>query len=289
VLAWDDEGREEPRALEVGGGQVGSFAALPDGGLLVGTFDPLLVLIGPRGSFRWKHPTPHADFQQQASVLAASSDGTIVDFAFDRGGTSSRLRFYLGSVKLTPDPLADGQTARQKGGGLEDALMIAFPMDRNEAKHSSATHPDHKRFVLGGSWSLRAIDSRIKEIWRRDVPGIVRAVTITGDGRMVVAAYSDGTIRWHRMDDGRELLALYVLADKQNWVAWTPEGFYGATLGAFSILQWQQNRGFDSAAVTVPVSAIPILRRPDALPLVLQEMETHPEGRGCDGGSSLRG
>jgi hypothetical protein len=26
------------------------------------------------------------------------------------------------------------------------------------------------------------------------------------------------------MDDGRELLALYVLADKQNWVAWTPEG-----------------------------------------------------------------
>src|SRR5262245_10649094 len=76
------------------------------------------------------------------------------------------------------------------------------------------------------------------------------------------------------MDDGRELLALFVLADKQNWVAWTPEGFYGATPGAFGVLQWQVNRGFDAVADTVPVSAIAKLRRPDALALVLQEMET---------------
>ena len=90
----------------------------------------------------------------------------------------------------------------------------------------------------------------------------------------MVAAYGDGTICWHRMDDGRELLALYVLKDKQNWVAWTPEGFYGATPGAFGVLQWQVNRGFDAAADTVPVNAIARLRRPDALALVLQELET---------------
>src|SRR4029077_12649951 len=92
--------------------------------------------------------------------------------------------------------------------------------------------------------------------------------------RLVVVAYGDGTIRWHRMDDGRELLALYVLADKQNWVAWTPEGFYGATAGRFGVLEWQVNRGFDAAAETVPVNAIPRLRRPDALEFVLQELET---------------
>jgi hypothetical protein len=94
------------------------------------------------------------------------------------------------------------------------------------------------------------------------------------DGRLVVAAYGDGTIRWHKMDDGRELLALFVLKDRQNWVAWTPEGFYGATPGAFGVLQWHVNRGSEAAAETVPVSAIPRLRRPDALALVLQQMET---------------
>ena len=34
------------------------------------------------------------------------------------------------------------------------------------------------------------------------------------------------------------------------------------------------NRGFDAAADKVPVNAIPSLRRPDALALVLQELET---------------
>ena len=108
--------------------------------------------------------------------------------------------------------------------------------------------------MLGTEWSLRAFDAKGKLLWRRAVPGVAWAVNITGDGRLAVAAYGDGTIRWHRMDDGRELLALYVLADKQNWVAWTPEGFYGATPGAFGVLQWQVNRGFDAAAETVPVS-----------------------------------
>jgi uncharacterized caspase-like protein len=65
-----------------------------------------------------------------------------------------------------------------------------------------------------------------------------------------------------------------VLRDQQNWVAWTPEGFYGASPGAFGVLQWQVNRGFDAVPETVPVSAITRLKRPDALPLVLQEMET---------------
>ena len=128
--------------------------------------------------------------------------------------------------------------------------------------------------MLGAEWSLRAFDVEGKQLWRRAAPGTVWAVNITGDGRLVVAAYGDGTIRWHRMDDGRELLALQVLNDRKNWVAWTPEGFYDATPGAFGVLKWHVNRGNDAAADAVPVSAIPRLKRPDALPLVLQELET---------------
>jgi hypothetical protein len=68
-------------------------------------------------------------------------------------------------------------------------------------------------------------------------------VNISGDGRIVVAGYGDDTIRWHRMDDGRELLALMVLNDRSNWVAWTPEGFYDATPGAHGVLRWHVNGG----------------------------------------------
>jgi hypothetical protein len=137
-----------------------------------------------------------------------------------------------------------------------------------------AVHHSKSRFVLGTEWFLRAFDAKGDTQWQHPAPSVVWAVNITGDGRLVVAAYGDGTIRWHRMDDGRELLALYVLADKQNWVAWTPEGFYGATPGAFGVLRWHVNCGFNAAAEAFPVSDIPKLRRPDALPYVLQELET---------------
>ena len=57
-------------------------------------------------------------------------------------------------------------------------------------------------------------------------------------------------------------------------MAWTPEGFYDATPGAFGVLRWHVNRGPDAAADAIPVSEIPRLKRPDALPFVLQELET---------------
>jgi Caspase domain len=99
-------------------------------------------------------------------------------------------------------------------------------------------------------------------------------VNVSGDGRLVVAAYGDGTIRWHKLDDGAELLAFLPLADRENWVAWTPEGFYAATPGAYGVLQWHVNHGRDEAPESVPVSDIPGSFRPAVLPYVLQELET---------------
>jgi WD40 repeat protein len=280
VLAWANAGRGARHALPAGHNTVSGLAALPDGGLLVATADPFLALLGPDGRPRWTQSSRQADLRDQYDTFAVSSDGTIVDFGFELGGQSP-LRFDLRTLKLSRDPPGD-QTILPKRAGLAVEGWRGFhptldgkpiTLGKYEQSRSLAIHPDG-RFVLGADWSLRAIDAKGESLWTRNAPSTVWAVNITGDGRLVVAAYSDGTIRWHRMDDGRELLALFVLADKQNWVAWTPEGFYGATAGAFGVLQWQVNRGFDAAADTVPVHAIPRLRRADALVLVLQELET---------------
>jgi hypothetical protein len=69
-------------------------------------------------------------------------------------------------------------------------------------------------------------------------------VNISVDGRFVVAGYGDGTIRWHRLSNGEEVLALFPHADRRRWIAWTPEGFYTASgADAEEFLGYHLNRG----------------------------------------------
>lgn len=73
-------------------------------------------------------------------------------------------------------------------------------------------------------------------------------VNISGDGRLLVAAFGDGIIRWYRVEDGRELLAFFPHRDKKRWILWTPEGNYDASAGAEELLIWHKNNGKEAAA-----------------------------------------
>ncbi len=66
------------------------------------------------------------------------------------------------------------------------------------------------------------------------------------------------------------------MLNKRDWVAWTPDGLYGATPGAQGILKWHVNdeeRPWDVAPKAIPVSEIPRTNRPKVLPLMLQELD----------------
>jgi WD40 repeat protein len=287
VLAWDQAGRGTRRAITAKCAErdddAAALVSLPASQLLVAKGNPCFTMLKADGTVLWVHRPPGGDFRDQAKTFSVSADGTIIDFGFEQFGNSP-LRFDLRALRLSNQWPKDGRTRppRQAGLRIEHWINSDHPeldgkpieLDALEGSQSLAIHPDSHRFVLGADWSLYAFDAEGKELWRRAAPDTAWAVNITGDGRIVVAAYGDGTIRWHRMDDGRELLALQVLSDKRNWVAWTPEGFYDATPGAFGVLKWHVNRGNDAAADAVPVYRIPKLKRADALPLVLQELET---------------
>ena len=102
-------------------------------------------------------------------------------------------------------------------------------------------------------------------------------MNVTGDGRLVVAAYGDGTIRWHRMSDGQELLAVFVHKDDRRWVAWTPSGYYMASPGGEDLIGWHVNRGWDQAADFFPASRFrERFSRPDVVQKILDTLD---EGR----------
>jgi WD40 repeat protein len=283
VVAWSDVGVGTRRELAAGHNTIMSLQPLPKGGLLVGAGEPYLAVLDADGTPRWEQRPQQADLRDQERTLSVSADGGVVDFGYEAWGKAP-ARFDLARLALSLDPPEDDLTAPPKQATLKVENWVhsyrptlngkPLPLDPYEISRSLAIHPDGKFFVLGADWQLRAFDAKGEALWQRSVPGVVWAVNITADGRLVVAAYGDGTIRWHRMDDGRELLALFPMADRRNWVAWTPEGVYAATAGAHGVLRWHVNRGWDQAGEAIPVSEIPETRRPEVIRLVLQEMGT---------------
>jgi Caspase domain len=139
---------------------------------------------------------------------------------------------------------------------------------------SLAVRPDRTGFVLGTDWSLRSIAADGTQRWEQQVPGNAWGVNLAREGELVLAAYGDGTIRWHRWSDGKELLALFVHRDGKRWVAWTPKGYYMASAEADDLIGWHVNRGWEQPADFFPVARFRNqFSRPDIVRMVLQTLD----------------
>ncbi len=123
----------------------------------------------------------------------------------------------------------------------------AIDLDPAEVSRALDYFPGADDAALGTSHRLLRIDSKGAVQWQVRTAGEVRSVNVTRDGRMIVTGMSDGTLRWWRAADGRELLALLAARDGR-WVAWTPEGYFDAGAGADRLVGWTVNRADGSGA-----------------------------------------
>jgi WD40 repeat protein len=239
IRVWDRAGEGSPHELV---GSVTTIMALvPCGdGIAVGATDPAFGLIAADGSRRFWQESVHADMRgKRFEHFTVSSDGSRIRFGLKLGGGEPVL-FDLAAERMSdaPSPIQD----------LHFADTQSLPhIEGHETARSLAITPDGRRF-LGADFSLRAFDKDLKPLWGRAVPGAVWGVNLAQEGKLVVAAYDDGTIRWHRASDGAELLALFVHAKDRRWVAWTPKGYYTASAGGESLIGWHVNRGWEQAA-----------------------------------------
>jgi WD40 repeat protein len=289
LFAWDQGGLGGERRMTYCASITASgIDVMPNGRILVASFRPCLGLMDSAGTPIWWVASPVLDFRGQEDVVRVSQNGQVVDFGYYES-KGPILRFDVSSLRLSSPPGNDSLTLPPHREGLtidgwrnETSPTLngrALPFGSYEIARSLAIAPNAKRFFLGSSFALAAFDDVGNPKWRSQAANEVWAVNASNDGRVVVVAGGDGAIRWHRADDGRELLTLQVLPNryeraKWDWVLWTPEGFYDATPGAEDVLRWVVNHGPEKAATTLPVSAIAKLHRPSALPLVLNELET---------------
>jgi hypothetical protein len=293
VLAWDKNGLGDERRLpNCGGDIVADVTALPSGRVFVASMEPCLNLLDANGAtvctdqsqiIHRFGPTGQIVTGYQDDRLKVSQNGRLIDFQYGLS-VNAFLRFDMRSLSLSPAPRDVSTYPSINGpvmttdanqntcmGRIQECWGGILP---DETVRSGAIAPDGKTYFIGTNRSLSALDKAGSLKWHWAGLDEIFAVNATKDNRLVIAAYGDGTIRWHRADDGRELLTLQVLSNGKDWVLWTPEGFYEATPGAENVLKWVTNHGPDQAATTLPVSAIAKLHRPDALRLVLDQLET---------------
>lgn len=112
--------------------------------------------------------------------------------------------------------------------------------------------PDQRGFVIGTDWFLTFFDKNNKQIWKIPTPASCWALNISGNGKVAVAGFGDGTIRWFRIEGGRELLSFFPHKDKKRWVLWTSKGYYNASAGGEDLIGWHINNGKDKSADFYP-------------------------------------
>ena len=283
VVIWQEEGRGVRSEVPLSQSVISQL--LPcSSGIAAGAADPAFGLISAEGNKHvWQDRVTADTRNKRRNALTLSSDGKSVRYGlgvadiqpilFDLSdfalSDAADIPADLSEPKTTGIAVSDweGTTAPKLNGKL-------IPLEADEISRSLAITQDVKRFVLGTEWSLRAYRADGFELWKKDVLGAAFGVNISHDGKLVVAAYGDGTIRWHRLSDGKELLALFVHAKDKRYVAWTPKGYYAASPGAEDLIGWHVNRDWDHAPDFYPASRFrDQFNRPDIVKRVLDDLD----------------
>lgn len=87
---------------------------------------------------------------------------------------------------------------------------------------------------------VHAFDLQGKPLWTLRVAstGLITRINQSSDGRLVVIASSDGTIRWYAGATGTLVLTLFLERTDDRWIFFTPSGYYFASPGAEKYAGW---------------------------------------------------
>jgi hypothetical protein len=188
--------------------------------------------------------------------------------------------FQLGD--LAPGAASDATFARawERRGGTAlvagDARSLAVERDGKRAAAIDLPEPDDAvrsytllpgdRVAVGAEYGLYLFDARtgrrIREF--QGHTGGVWAVAPSPDGRFLLSGSVDQTL--HVWDPERDEPIVSLFAAGDDWVAWTPEGYYAASPGGEVLMGWHVNNGPDRMASFYPAAKFrKALYRPDVI------------------------
>ena len=298
IRAFSPDGKRDGPDLSAGENTLLSLAACRDG-VAFGGADPSFGFLGANGTTTMLGRRHNADMRAKlGAAFTVSDDGRRLRFGLGVRANMPVL-FDLAAGTLIDSAVAPSDLHAPDVAGLpvkdwEDKREPRFDdkpilLQQYEQSRSLAVRLDKTGFVLGSDYRVRSFDATGKQRWVKPGPGVPWGVNLTKGGDLLTVAYGDGTIRWLRWSDGRELLAFFVNTDTKKWVAWTPGGYYTASPGAEDMIGWHVNRGWDQAADFFPASKFrDTYARADVVNLVLDTMDEAEAVRQANASRSIK-
>jgi WD40 domain-containing protein len=179
------------------------------------------------------------------------------DYQVSLGGDVSKESDYLRAIEKYGDhelKTKAGKTGENTYLQIIQADKILHEIEQDSTsgyRHLSYTFSQDGRSVISGSGNGNLT------LYNRDTgkqvrsfvghTGDVWAVAVAPDNRTLVSGSDDQTVRLWDIDTGRNLLTIFVGSD-QEWVAWTPQGYYTSSPKGDSYIGWHLNQGEDKAA-----------------------------------------
>ncbi|MEN6617179.1 MAG: caspase family protein [Syntrophorhabdus sp.] len=288
IMRWAKDSTGGPSKFDGVKSSILDIIPLKDGSIAYSSAEPSFGRFDRHGTRTMVVLPSVADYRDSRETLAVSNNGFIVQFDYDSSGAYP-ARFSVQDRKLTFLPAGTGKnpasdakhpvTAPSEGLNItdwEDTYSpklngAPIPLKSNEFSRSLAIAQDRQAFLLGTGWHLRYYTRNGIEKWNTVAPATPWAVNISGDGKVAVAAFGDGTIRWYRTSDGKEILGFFPHNDRRRWVIWTPSGYYDASAGAEELVGWHTNTNPDMASDFFPVSRFrSTYYRPDMIEKIVE-------------------
>ena len=282
VIAWSYRGTSLFDPPDGPHDSIMGLTALPQGGLVYASLEPRWGQYDSNGRSVLSHGPVTAEMREkQGSNFWASADGHQVWFGLGAGLDRPHL---LDVTRLTFSP------APQRPAGFISAVTNTLPIENwyefispllnktmlqplvGQVSRSLSIAPDNQSFVIGTDTTISRLTAQGQLLWQIWPEAPAFGVNLTDHGDLLVAALGDGTIRWYRASDGRELLAFFAHAPDRRWIAWTPKGYYAASPGGEDLNGWLVNGAdWDSTPDFFPLSRFRAqFYRPDIVQKVLE-------------------
>ncbi len=135
----------------------------------------------------------------------------------------------------------------------------------------SYTIVNDRLIAVGSDYSVKLYDRQGEFIRQlKGINGATLSMATGKHGQYLYTATTDQVVRKWEVATGKLVISLFV-SRSNEWICWTPSGFYQASAGGEKYLGWLVDRGLQQAATFYPARAFSRhFHRPDIVQLTLQ-------------------